>query len=252
MRTRYGLQAVENCLTRPLLQDKVFSNLSGRAVEDLLEISSAATYEKGAVLFAEGEESRGVFVLGNGRVKLSASSASGKSLILRISEPGEVVGLPSAISGKPYAATAEVLEATQASFIPRDAFLDFLRRHGEAALKVAEILSDIYHATYQEVRYLGPHEFGGGEAGAIYSGSGGSARARAGTRARRAADDVDADPRGDRGANRSFARDRNAGDCEFSAKTAGGDAWFELERDEPDGAGEDRAHVNEGGPGFGI
>jgi CRP/FNR family transcriptional regulator, cyclic AMP receptor protein len=155
MRTRYGLQAVENCLTRPLLQDKVFSNLSGRAVEELLEISSAATYEKGAVLFAEGEESRGVFVLGNGRVKLSASSTSGKSLILRISEPGEVVGLPSAISGKPYAATAEVLEATQASFIPRDAFLDFLRRHGEAALKVAEILSEIYHATYQEVRYLG-------------------------------------------------------------------------------------------------
>jgi len=155
MRTRYGLQAVENCLTRPLLQDKVFSNLSGRAVEELLEISSAATYEKGAVLFAEGEESRGVFVLGNGKVKLSASSASGKSLILRISEPGEVVGLPSAISGKPYAATAEVLEATQASFIPRDAFLDFLRRHGAAALKVAEILSDIYHATYQEVRYLG-------------------------------------------------------------------------------------------------
>ncbi len=155
MRTRYGLQAVENCLTRPLLHDKVFSNLSGRAVEDLLEISSAATYEKGAVLFTEGGESRGVFVLGNGRVKLSARSASGKSLILRISEPGEVVGLPSAISGKPYAATAEVLEATQASFIPRDAFLDFLRRHGEASLKVAEILSDIYHATYQEVRYLG-------------------------------------------------------------------------------------------------
>ncbi|HYB61913.1 MAG TPA: Crp/Fnr family transcriptional regulator [Methylomirabilota bacterium] len=155
MRTRYGLQAVENCLTRPLLQDRVFSNLSRRAVEDLQEISSSATYEKGSVLFTEGEESRGVFVLGNSRVKLSASSPSGKSLILRISEPGEVVGLPSAISGKPYAATAEVLESTQASFIPREAFLEFLRMHGEAALKVAEILSDIYHATYQEVRYLG-------------------------------------------------------------------------------------------------
>ena len=155
MRTRYGLQAVENCLTRPLLQDRVFSNLSRRAVEDLQEISSSATYEKGSVLFTEGEESRGVFVLGNSRVKLSASSPSGKSLILRISEPGEVVGLPSAISGKPYAATAEVLESTQASFIPREAFLEFLRTHGEAALKVAEILSDIYHATYQEVRYLG-------------------------------------------------------------------------------------------------
>ena len=101
-------------------------------------------------------------------MKLSASSPSGKSLILRISEPGEVVGLPSAISGKPYAATAEVLESTQASFIPREAFLDFLRTHGEAALKVAEILSDIYHATYQEVRVYRAYEFCGGKAGAIH------------------------------------------------------------------------------------
>jgi CRP/FNR family transcriptional regulator, cyclic AMP receptor protein len=30
-----------------------------------------------------------------------------------------------------------------------------VRAHGEVGLRVAEILSDIYHATYREVRYLG-------------------------------------------------------------------------------------------------
>lgn len=88
-------------------------------------------------------------------MKLSANSADGKSLILRIADPGEVVGLPGTISGKPYEVTAEVLEPIQVNFIPKDVFLKFLLENGEAALRVAEILSDIYHATYQQVRYLG-------------------------------------------------------------------------------------------------
>lgn len=155
MKTPYGLQVIESCLTCPMMQDRLFCNLPPRTLEGLEAISSSATYPKGAILFVEGQEPRGVFVICNGRVKLSASSADGKSLILRIADPGEVVGLPGTISGKPYEVTAEALEPIQANFIPRDVFLKFLREHGEVAVRVAEILSDIYHATYREVRYLG-------------------------------------------------------------------------------------------------
>jgi len=155
MKTPYGLQIIESCLTCPIMKDRFFCNLSPRALEGLDAISSSATYPKGAILFVEGQEPRGVFVICNGRAKLSASSADGKSLILRIANPGEVVGLPGTISGKPYEVTAEALEPIQANFIPRNVFLKFLREHGEVAVRVAEMLSDIYHATYREVRYLG-------------------------------------------------------------------------------------------------
>ncbi len=155
MKTPYGLQVIESCLTCPMMKDRLFCNLPPRALEGLDAISSSATYPKGAILFVEGQDPRGVFVICNGRVKLSAGSADGKSLILRIADPGEVVGLPGTISGKAYEVTAEALEPIQANFIPRDPFLQFLREYGEVALRVAEILSDIYHATYQEVRYLG-------------------------------------------------------------------------------------------------
>ena len=76
-------------------------------------------------------------------------------MILRIADPGEVVGLPATISGRPYELTAEALEPIQANFIPRHGFLQFLREHGEAALRTAEMLCHIYHATHQEVKYLG-------------------------------------------------------------------------------------------------
>jgi len=51
--------------------------------------------------------------------------------------------------------TAESIEPTQANFIPRDAFLRFLKKNGEEAMRVPELLSNIYHSTCREVRYLG-------------------------------------------------------------------------------------------------
>lgn len=155
MKTPYGLQVIESCLTCPVHRDRVFCDLPPDALAGLDAISSSATYPRGAILFVEGQAPRGVFVICSGRVKLTASSADGKALILRIAEPGEVVGLPGTISGKPYEATAEALEPIQANFLSREPFLNFLRAHGDAALKIAEILSNICHTTYQEVRNLG-------------------------------------------------------------------------------------------------
>ena len=155
MRTPYGLDIIESCLMCPLRHDRIFCDLPLRDLEALQAMSSLATYPKGSVLFVEGQESRGVFILCNGRVKLSAGSADGKSLIMRFAVGGEIIGLPGTISEKPYELTAETLEPLQANFIGRESFLGFLREHGDAALRVAQILSDIYHATCREVRYLG-------------------------------------------------------------------------------------------------
>lgn len=155
LQSPYGLRIIENCLTCPLRGDRLFCDLAPEAMRTLASITSPASYPKGALLFVQGQPARGVFVVCTGRVKLSVSSAVGKTMILRVAEAGEVVGLPSAISGQPYGVSAEVLEPTQANFIPRDQFLQFLRQYGEAALRVAQLLSNIYHTAYEEIRSLG-------------------------------------------------------------------------------------------------
>ena len=149
------IHSIESYMTGSFSKERLLGDLPRPVLEGFDAISSSESFPKGAILFVEGQEAYGVFILSKGRVKLSASSADGKSLLLRIAEPGEVIGLPGAISGKTYALTAEALEAIEASFIARGPFIQFLRENGEAALRVAEILNEIYHATFQEVRYLG-------------------------------------------------------------------------------------------------
>src|ERR1700760_3600671 len=155
MNTPYGLQIIEDCIHCPLLRERVFCDLPKDALSKLDSISSASTYPRGAVLFVEGQDPRGVFILCNGRVKMYGASATGKSVIFRIAEAGEVIGLPSTLSGKAYEVTAGAREPVQANFIRRDEFMSYLRHHNEAALKVAVMLSTIHYATCQEVRYLG-------------------------------------------------------------------------------------------------
>ena len=154
-RTPYGLNIIDNCLTCQFREDRLFCNLSPSAVQRLNDIKSTATYPKSAVLFIEGQLPRGVFVLCTGKVKLSMSSSEGKTIILKIAQPGAVLGLSATVSNRPYEVSAEIMEPTQANFIPREAFLHFLRDHGEAALRVAEQLSQNYHAAYEEIRTLG-------------------------------------------------------------------------------------------------
>ncbi len=155
MRTPYGLQILDSCLTCELREKRLFCNLSPAALKDLEAIRSTASYPAGAVLYVEGQNPRGVFILCQGRAKLTASSAEGKTLILKIVDPGEVLGLSSTVAGKPYEATVELLEPTQVNFIRRDEFLNYLRKHGDAALRVAQQLSQNYHTAYQEIRTLG-------------------------------------------------------------------------------------------------
>src|SRR5215475_15336543 len=126
MKAPYGLQIIESCLTCPLVKERIFCDLPRPVLTALDAISSSATYPKDAILFVEGQDPRGVFILCNGRVKLSTTSADGKSIIVRIAEPGEIVGLAGTLSGTIYELTAETLEPRQPNFICSKAFLRFI------------------------------------------------------------------------------------------------------------------------------
>jgi CRP/FNR family cyclic AMP-dependent transcriptional regulator len=155
MRAPYGLNIIDNCLTCPVREEHLFCNLSAPALKHLSEIKSTAIYPKAAMLFIEGQQPRGVFVLCAGKAKLFTSSSRGKSIITKVSEAGDVLGLNATISNRPYEVTAEMVEPGQANFIARDAFLQFLREYGEVAVRVAEQLSRNYYIAYEEIRTLG-------------------------------------------------------------------------------------------------
>jgi CRP/FNR family transcriptional regulator, cyclic AMP receptor protein len=155
MRAPYGLNIIDNCLTCPSRGEHIFCNISTHAAQRLNEIKSTAIYPKGAMLFIEGQQPRGVFVLCAGKVKLSTTSRDGKTIITKISDAGDVLGLNAVMSNRAYEVTAEMMEPGQANFISREPLLQLLKDHVEVAMRVAQQLSRNYFTAYEEIRTLG-------------------------------------------------------------------------------------------------
>jgi len=156
MPSPYNLAIVEHCSQCSQRQTNGgFCNMAAEPVEALDSMKFTGAYPKGALLFVEGEQPRGVFILCRGRVKLTTTSTEGRTLIVKLVKPGEIVGVSAAILGRPYEVSAETLEASQVSFIRREDFLGFLSAYSEACMHTAQQLSEKYNSAQREIRSLG-------------------------------------------------------------------------------------------------
>ncbi|MFO8089398.1 MAG: Crp/Fnr family transcriptional regulator [Desulfatiglandaceae bacterium] len=96
---------------------------------------------KGTVVFSEGDEGDGFYVLASGRIKIFKLSPDGKEQILHIFGPGEPFGEVALFSGKHFPAGAQTLEAARVLFFPREAFLSLIKSNPELALNMLAVLS---------------------------------------------------------------------------------------------------------------
>ena len=131
------------------------SGLSPLVLRAFDSIKVTTTYPAGAMLFVEGGQPQGAFVLSSGRAKISICSASGKTMILRIARPGEILGLHAVVSNTSFQATAQTVEPCHVSFVRRDEFLRFLSEHPQASLEAARQLSASYQEACEQLRAIG-------------------------------------------------------------------------------------------------
>ena len=99
------------------------------------------TFGKGEVIFAEGEDADGFYVVITGRVKIFKLSPDGKEQILHFFGPGEPFGEVPVFMGQHFPASAEVMEESRVFFFPRKSFVDLIKRTPSLALNMLAILS---------------------------------------------------------------------------------------------------------------
>ena len=133
-------------------RSEFFNGLSAAALADWHSLEHAHTFAQYVTIFAEREETRGIFVVLEGEVRVSINSAEGKRLSLRIARKGDVLGLSSALTGQPYEVSAETLYPSKVAPIDRRAFQGFLSRHPEAYQVVVDELSREMTMTCEQLR----------------------------------------------------------------------------------------------------
>ncbi len=117
-------------------------------------IGSHITLPADSILFAQGEVPQGVAVVCDGRIKLTCSSRDGKTLLVRIAKPGDVLGLSAALSHSANEVTAQAIERTQIKIFYGTDFLHFIQHHVEGSLHAAESLSNEYQSALNDASRL--------------------------------------------------------------------------------------------------
>ena len=118
-----------------------FSGLPQIQLEKLKDIAVERHLKKGEIIFSDGDEGNGFFVVVEGLVKIFKASLDGKEQTLHIYGPGEPFGQVAVYAGRSYPASAQAIAESHVLFFPRVAFVDLIARIPSLAMNMLAVLS---------------------------------------------------------------------------------------------------------------
>ena len=118
----------------------LFQELAREHHKDLASVVEDKVYKRGELIFSEGEEGIGFYIIISGQVKIFKLSQEGKEQILHIFGPGEPIGEVAVFAGKRFPANATALEKSRVLFFPRETFLELIQKNPSLALNMLAVL----------------------------------------------------------------------------------------------------------------
>jgi CRP/FNR family cyclic AMP-dependent transcriptional regulator len=123
-----------------LRKHPIFCDLDSAAFDQLCRYAKHATLKRGATIFSKGDPGNSLVAVISGTVKISISSADGRSAILNLIGPGEIVGEVAVLDGHARTADATANTNCEIFVIDRREFLPFVRSQPALAMKFIELL----------------------------------------------------------------------------------------------------------------
>jgi CRP-like cAMP-binding protein len=106
----------------------------------------------GTVLFNEGDQPRGTYLIHSGTIELLMRARNGDWKRMRSASSGEILGLESVVSRRPHDATARAITSCELGFIERESFLRVLDESPAIWFSVLRLLSQGVDASYDSLR----------------------------------------------------------------------------------------------------
>ena len=119
----------------------LFDGLPENQLEDIRKIAVSKQFNKGEMIFIEGDEGIGFFIVADGKVKIYKISSEGKEHILHIFGPSEPFGEVPVFTGQPFPANAEAIADSHLLFFPRTDFIELISNNPSLSLNMLAVLS---------------------------------------------------------------------------------------------------------------
>ncbi len=119
----------------------LFRGLPDKQLKEIEQITVDRNFNKGEIIFSEGDDGNGFYVVAEGKVKIFKLSMEGKEKILHIYGPGDPFGEAPVFSGQKFPANAQAILKSYLLFFPRTAFVALITKNPSLALNMLAVLS---------------------------------------------------------------------------------------------------------------
>jgi CRP/FNR family transcriptional regulator len=113
-----------------------FSEVSGESLRRLTAMALRRRFRRGQLIFRQGDDVPGVFVIATGKVKVFNVAVNGKEHVLHLLGPGDTFAEVAALGGFACPAFAEALQETTCVLLPTQPFNQALRQDHRLSLQI--------------------------------------------------------------------------------------------------------------------
>ncbi len=118
-----------------------FSSLNDEQLREIAEIGSMRSMEADQIVFAEGDEADGLYVVLEGKVRIYRKDDDGNEVEFATQGAGDFFGEMALLDGKPRSATVSCSEPCTFFILGRDEFVGLLSRSTQLLIGVLTVLS---------------------------------------------------------------------------------------------------------------
>lgn len=127
-------------IKKELKKCNLFSQLDENELGKIAAISILRSMSKRNLIFSEGDESIGFYVVVKGAVKLFKLSFEGKENVLKLVGPGESFAVSSCLYGEKHPCFAETKKLSTLIYIPIYQFSELLSENPQINLKLVSLI----------------------------------------------------------------------------------------------------------------
>lgn len=124
-----------------LIRSQLFGGLSEEHLAEIEKIAVDKSYNKGDIIFYDGDEGAGFFLVAAGRVIVYKLSPEGKEQILHIVKEGDTIGAVPVFSGKSFPANAKAISKSHLLFFDRKKFIQLIVGKPDLTMNILALLS---------------------------------------------------------------------------------------------------------------
>lgn len=124
------------CTTCAARTDSVLCRLSEDEATLFEATSKTVAYGKGQTIFQQGALPRVLYCVSRGKVKLVQEGTDGREQIIHLAKNGDLLGYRAIVGNDRYSCSAVAIEDTEVCCIPRQVFLDTLRKNPELSFRL--------------------------------------------------------------------------------------------------------------------